>query len=139
MASTHDSGEPPDVSGANLFAAVLLLLGALLNVIEATLAWSKTAYFSQQAVLPVTDDLSNWAWILLLLGVLEFAAAFGVIQGRPSGRWLGIVAASVTAIGQLLFLPERPEWSLVAIAFSVLVIWALTRVEPARDTATRSG
>jgi hypothetical protein len=133
VASTQFNDESPDVSGSTLFAAVLLILGAILNVLEATLAWSKTAYFSQQAHLPVTDDLSRWAWVLLLLGLVEFAAAFGVIQGRSSGRWLGIVAASLTAIGQLLFLPERPEWSLVAISFSVLVIWALTRVEPSRD------
>jgi hypothetical protein len=137
MASTQDSAGSPDVSGSTLFAAVLLLLGALLNVIEAALAWSKANYFSPDAVLPVSDDLSHWAWILLLLGLVEFGAAFGVIRGRPSARWFGIGAASVTAIGQLLFLPERPEWSLVAIAFSVLIIWALTRVEPGQGT--RSG
>jgi hypothetical protein len=124
--------DAPDVSGSTLFAAVLLVLGAILNVLEATLAWSKANYFSDTAVLPVSDDLSNWAWVLLLLGLIEFAAAFGVIQGRPSGRWIGIVAASLVAIGQLLFLPERPEWSLVAISFSVLIIWSLTRVEPSR-------
>src|SRR4051812_28927540 len=132
MATTDDSAGSLDVSGSTLFAAVLLLLGALLNVIEATLAWSKANYFAHEAVLPVTDELSNWAWILLLLGLLELGAAFGIIRGRSSARWLGIGAASVTVIGQLLFLPERPEWSLVAIAFGVLVIWALTRVEPAR-------
>jgi hypothetical protein len=132
VASTRDSGDTPDIAGATLFAAVLLLLGALLSVIEATLAWSKASYFAQEGVLPVTD-LSNWAWVLLLLGLLEFGAAFGVIRGRAGGRWLGIGAASATAIGQLLFLPKRPEWGLVAISFSVLVIWALTRVEPARD------
>src|SRR3954452_10328083 len=132
MASTDDSAGSLDVSGSTLFAAVLLLLGALLNVIEAALAWSKASYFAQEAQLPVTDELSNWAWILLLLGLVEFGAAFGVIRGRSSARWLGIGAASATVIGQLLFLPERPEWSLVAIAFGVLVIWALTRVEPAR-------
>jgi hypothetical protein len=133
VAYTHDTGEPPDVAGSTLFAAVLLILGAILNVLEAVLAWSKANYFAREAVLPVSNDVSHWAWILLLLGVVEFAAAFGVIRGRSEARWLGIVAASLTVIGQLLFLPERPGWSFVAIAFSVLVIWALTRVEPSRD------
>jgi lipoprotein signal peptidase len=133
VAYTHDTGEPPDVAGATLFAAVLLILGAILNLLEAVLAWSKANYFSREAVLPVSDDVSRWAWILLLLGLVEFGAAFGIISGRPAARWFGIVAASITVIGQLLFLPERPEWSFVAIAFSVLVIWALTRVEPLQD------
>jgi hypothetical protein len=138
VASTDDSSDTLDIAGATLFAAVLLLLGGLLSVIEATLAWSKASYFAQGAVVPVTD-LSNWAWVLLVLGLLEFGAAFSVIRGRAEGRWLGIGAASATAIGQLLFMPERPEWGFVAISFSVLVIWALTRVEPARETMTPSG
>jgi hypothetical protein len=134
-----DVNDTPDIAGSTLFASVMLVLGALLNVIEATLAWSRAAYFSAGAALPVSDDVSRWAWILLLLGLLSFGAAFGVASGRPAARWLGIVAASLTALGQLLFLPARPAWGFVAIAFSVLVIWSLTRVEPARDTVTRAG
>jgi hypothetical protein len=37
-----------------------------------------------------------------------------------------------TALGQLLFLPARPEWALVAIALSVLVIYALNSMEAER-------
>jgi hypothetical protein len=125
------------LSASILFAAVMLVLGGLLGIIEATLAWSKANYFETGAVLPVTGDLSNWAWILFILGVVQFAAAFGVAQGQRWGRWFGIFAAGATAIGQLLFLPERPEWGLVAIAFSVLVIWSLTRIDEPRAVTPR--
>ena len=82
MDDIHDT---PDISGSTLFASVMLVLGALLNVIEATLAWSRAAYFASDAALPVTDDVSRWAWVLLLLGLVEFGAAFGVASGRPAG------------------------------------------------------
>jgi hypothetical protein len=136
MDDIHDT---PDISGSTLFASVMLVLGALLNVIEATLAWSRAAYFSSDAALPVSDDVSRWAWILLLLGLVQFGAAFGVASGRPMGRWLGIGAASLTLLGQLLFLPARPAWGFVAIAFSVLIIWSLTRFDEPRRTVTPPG
>jgi len=48
------------------------------------------------------------------------------MPGRMSGWVVGVVLAGVVAIANFLWLPYQPIWSIIIIALSVLVIWALT-------------
>ena len=73
----------------------------------------------------IFSDLNTWGWIVLVLGTLQLIAAFTVASGNEFGRWLGIGAAGLNAIGQLLFLPAYPLWSMSMFALDILIIYAL--------------
>jgi hypothetical protein len=52
-------------------------------------------------------------------------AGFAVLQRSQVGRWIGIVAAVISAVGSLAWMPYFPVWSLLYALISILVIYAL--------------
>jgi len=73
----------------------------------------------------VWSDLRTWGWIVLALGVVQLLAGSAILRGRAWGRWFGIGVASLNAIGQMVFIPAYPWWSLLIIALDILVIYGL--------------
>jgi hypothetical protein len=61
----------------------------------------------------------------LVIGVLQAIAAFSIFSGGSYGRWVGILSASLGAIGALLSVPGYPFWSLCVFFIDVLVIYGL--------------
>ena len=45
--------------------------------------------------------MKNYGWYWLLIGILLIMAGFAVLKGSQVGRWFGIVAAAVGAIGTM--------------------------------------
>jgi len=70
-------------------------------------------------------DVTAWGWIHLVLGIVVFIAGWGVLVGRTWARVVGITLAVLCAIANFLFIPYYPVWSLLIIALSVFVIYAL--------------
>jgi hypothetical protein len=62
----------------------------------------------------------------LLLGIVQVFAAFALFTGSEFARWFGILAATVNAIGQLMFIQAYPWWAITVFTLDVLVIYALT-------------
>ena len=120
------SGNPAGPAGAGwvTFAAFILGLAGIWNVIEGVLAIADSRVFVGEQVF-IFSDLNTWGWIVLVLGTLQLIAAFTVVTGNEFGRWLGIGAAGLNAIGQLLFLPAYPLWSMSMFALDILIIYAL--------------
>lgn len=106
------------------FAGVMLLLAGTFNVIDGIVAISKSRFYAADAVY-VFSDLNTWGWIVLVLGVILLAAAWSVVAGGQWGRWFGVAAAGINGIGQLMFVPAYPWWSLAAFAVDVLIIYGL--------------
>lgn len=52
-----------------------------------------------------------------------------MLLGVRAARLTGIVLACICVVGQMMFLPTFPYWSLVTMAVSVLVIFGLL-IEP---------
>jgi hypothetical protein len=110
--------------GRAIFAAVLLMVGGVLNVIYGIAAISNSKFFVHNTHY-VFSDLKTWGWITLILGVLEFAAALSLFGGGGYGRWFAIIVASLAAIGALLSIPAYPFWSLAVFALSLWIIHGL--------------
>ena len=87
--------------GRAIFAAVLLLIGGVLNIIYGIAAISNAKFFVGHKTY-VFGDLKTWGWITLILGVIELLAAASLFGGGGFGRWFGIFAASLVAIESLL-------------------------------------
>jgi len=110
--------------GRALFAAVLLMVGGVLNIIYGIAAISNSHFFVANTHY-VFADLKTWGWVTLILGVFQLLAAFSLFGGGEYGRWFGILAASLTAIAALLEIPAYPFWSLAIFALSLWIIHGL--------------
>jgi hypothetical protein len=89
--------------------------------------------FDRSSSLPPTSivsraalQINTWGWIILIVGVIQVFAAFSIWAGGQFGRWIGIIAASVSAIGVLLSIPGYPFWSLAVFGIDLLIIYGLS-------------
>ena len=120
------AGDRFDESGPGwlLFAGIMILVAGVLNIIYGIAAIDNATFFVNDAEY-IFSDLKTWGWIVLVLGVLQVFAAFSIWQGGSYGRWFGIFAAALSAIGALLSIPAYPFWSLAIFAIDVLIIYGL--------------
>jgi hypothetical protein len=111
-------------SGWVAFAGVMLTIVGVMNIIYGIAAIDDANFYVNDAKY-VFSDLNTWGWIVLVLGVLQFCAAFSIFGGTSWGRWVGIGTAGLNAIAQLLFLPAYPFLALALFAIDILVIYGL--------------
>lgn len=124
-ASARDSSTyPVEGSGWVLFAGIMIMMVAVLNIIWGIAAIDKSSFFVNDARF-ILSDLNTWGWIILGVGALQIAAAFSIWAGGGFGRWFGIGSAVVNALVALLSIPAYPFWSLAVFAIDILVIYGL--------------
>jgi hypothetical protein len=114
----------PAAIGWTDFAALMLGIAGVWNIIQGILAISDSNVFDDDARF-VFSNLSTWGWIATGLGVLLIVAAVSVARGGELGRWFGIAAASVNAIGQLSLMSVQPFWAVTMFAVDIFIIYAL--------------
>lgn len=107
-----------------IFAGTILGLLGVMNLIEGIAAISKSNFFVGGAHY-VFGDLKTWGWVVLLVGVAQLLASFGVLFKNQLARWAGAAFAALNAIAQLMFIEAYPFWSLAFFALDVLVIYGL--------------
>jgi hypothetical protein len=123
-AARYSSTYPVEGSGWVLFAGTMIMMVGVLNVVWGIAAIDSSSFFVQDTTY-ILSDLNTWGWIILVVGGLQFAAAFSIWAGGSFGRWFGIAAATVNAIAALLSIPAYPLWSLAIFAIDILVIYGL--------------
>jgi hypothetical protein len=132
--------------GRAMFAAILLMVGGVLNIIWAIAAISNSKFFTIDAHY-VFGSLKTWGWITLILGILGILASVSLFRGATFGRIVGIVVGSLAAIDALLEIPAYPFWSIAVFALSLWIIHGLTLAgddwatgpEYSGSTVTRAG
>jgi hypothetical protein len=116
-------------SGWRLFAGILIMLVGIFNAIDGIVTIANPHYFAIYSDgythHLIFGDLRAWGWAILILGIVQFLAALAVFSQRSWGAVVGIIVASFSAIGQLLYLGVDPWWSIIVIAVDVVVIYAL--------------
>ena len=111
--------------GRATFAAVLLLIAGTLNIIYGIGALDSANIYANDTRYILTD-LNTLGWVLIVLGVIQLTGGFSLLAGNTYGRVIGIVGASLGAIGALLSIGgEYPWWSLAIFALCVYVIQGL--------------
>ena len=106
------------------FAAIMLGFAGAWNVFDGILAIANSRVYVHNASY-VFSDLRTWGWIITILGVLQVMASFALFSGSQIARWFGIGAASLNAIGQLMFVHAYPFWALSMFTVDLLIIYAL--------------
>ncbi len=112
--------------GTTLFAAVTMMIVGALDVLQGLAAIIKGDAYVVGAEYVYKFDVSAWGWINLLLGLVILLAGFALLGGALWARIVGIFIAVLVIISNFMWLPYYPLWSIIIIAVSVLVIWALT-------------
>ncbi|HWH95145.1 MAG TPA: hypothetical protein VNT03_14890 [Baekduia sp.] len=127
-AGRETAGRPrtdePRGAGWLLFAGIMLLVVAILNIIYGIAAIGDSTFFINDTKY-ILSDLNTWGWVLLGLGVLQLVAALSIWNGNAFGRWFGIAVAALNSIGALMAIPAYPFWSLAVFAIDILIIYGL--------------
>lgn len=121
--------------GRAVFVAILLLIAGVLNVIYGIGAISNAKFWVGENHF-VLASLHTWGWITLILGIVEIFAGFSLFAGGAFGRVIGLVAASLGAIGALLAIGgATPFWALGIFALCVICIHGLVVLGEPSDGA----
>jgi hypothetical protein len=118
--------EPTGWVGWIVFAGAMMILLGTFQIIEGLVAVFKDGYYLvPKTGLVVQVDYTAWGWVHFGIGVAVLLAGLGLMLGQMWARVLGIVLAGTSAIVNLAFLAAYPVWSVIIIAFDVLVIYAV--------------
>ena len=107
-----------------MFAGVLLLILGTLNFIEGLAAIGNAHFFSHNTNY-IAGSLNTWGWVVLCVGVIEWAVGCGVFVKNQFSRWVGVAILSLNAIVQLMMIPAYTWWSLSIFTLDILAIYGL--------------
>ncbi len=111
-------------AGWVLFATILFVVAASLNIIWGIAAVSNSHFFVAGASY-ILSDLNTWGWVAIGWGALEVLTALSIWRGGAFGRWFGIFVAGIASILAMMTIPAYPFWSLVLVAAAFLAIYGL--------------
>jgi hypothetical protein len=116
-----------DVKGGGwlFFAGIMVFISGTLNALWGIAAIDGANFFVEDERF-IISDLNTWGWIVLIIGLVQFVAAFSIWSGGEFGRMIGIFSASFSAVGALLSIPGYPFWSLCVFGIDVLIIYGLS-------------
>ncbi|HEX6652342.1 MAG TPA: hypothetical protein VF072_06335 [Thermoleophilaceae bacterium] len=112
-------------SGWVIFAAVMLIIAGVLNVIWGIAAIADSKFFIQDQKY-ILSNLNLWGWITLIIGALQLLAGFSLWSGNLYGRVMAILFASLSALAALLSIPAYPFWSLAIFALDIIIIYQVS-------------
>ncbi|MER6347232.1 DUF7144 family membrane protein [Streptomyces sp. NPDC001595] len=112
-------------TGLMVFGATLLTIAGILDILRGIMAIAEDDVFVSTADYVFQFDLTGWGWIHLALGVIAVVIGFGMFQGATWARIGGVAVAGLIIVANFLSLPYYPVWSVVMIAMSAFIIWAL--------------
>ena len=112
-------------AGRATFAAVLLLIAGVLNIIYGIGALDSANIYANDTRF-ILSNLNTLGWVLIVLAVIQLTGGFSLLAGNTYGRVIGLVGAGLGAIGALLSVGgANPWWSLAIFALCIYIIQGL--------------
>ncbi|MER5739586.1 MULTISPECIES: hypothetical protein [unclassified Streptomyces] len=135
MATTHTPHRTDGTSrlwagGLTVFAAVMLGITGLVGVFRGIMAIAEDEVFLTTPNYVFQWDLTGWGWVHLVAGAVALVVSFGLYKVSTWARVAGVAIAALVIVVNFLSLPYYPAWSILMIAMSGFVIWALCVVRP---------
>lgn len=112
--------------GLTLFASIMMVIIGAFHVIVGLAAVLRSSFYVVTENYVFNFDITTWGWGHLVLGALVAVTGGFLMSGQTWARVVGIGIVGLSALGNFLFIPYQPLWSLLIIAVDVAVIWALT-------------
>lgn len=120
------SGRGAVADVAATFAAVLLLLTSLMEILQGLAAINDPEFFAAGADYAFDFDVAAWGWVHVILGVVSVAVAIGIMTRKGWAQVLGMLIAGLAMLTNFAWLPHYPLWAILIIAINAFVIWALS-------------
>jgi hypothetical protein len=112
-------------TGRATFAAILLLIAGTINVVYGIGALDGANIFVNEKRF-ILDDLNTMGWVLIILGAIQLTGGFSLLAGNTYGRVIGIIGASLGAIGALFSIGgANPWWSLAVFFLCIWVVYGI--------------
>jgi hypothetical protein len=112
-------------AGSAIFVGILLMVAGILNIIYGIAAVGESSFWVGETRF-VFSSLQTWGWITIILGAIQLTASLSLFAGNTYGRVIGIIAASLGAIGALLDIGGlHPWWAIGVFAICVVCIHGL--------------
>jgi hypothetical protein len=108
-------------AGRAVFAATLLLIAGVLNIIYGIGALDDANIFVNDKRY-IFSNLHTMGWVLIVLGLIQLTGGISLYAGKTWGRIIGVVGASLGAIGALLSIGGSYPWWSLGIFFLCLYI-----------------
>jgi hypothetical protein len=124
VSSARSAARADEGSGWVSFAGVMLAIVGTMNFIYGIAAIGDSRFFANDTTY-IIHDLNVYGWVLLVVGIIQIATAFGIWSGAEWARWVGVFSASVNAVIQLTWLAAAPLAALALFAIDLLVIYGL--------------
>ncbi|MBF6338835.1 hypothetical protein IU450_23495 [Nocardia abscessus] len=136
MARTTEPDQSPTrqavAAGTSIGAAVLLMITGVASILQGISAIAKDEIYVAGPEYTYQFNTTGWGWIHLVLGILLVISALGLMTGAAWARVIAVILAGLSILGNFLWLPYYPGWSILVIALDVVVIWAVTTWHPDR-------
>ena len=141
-APAHLRPDPPEATawlGWVLFLGILLAGAGVINALQGLGALLDDDFYrTSTSDLAIGVNYAVWGWALLILGVALVATGIGIVLGYPWARVAGVVVAAINALTNLAFVGAFPMWTVLAVAFDLLVIYGLV-IHGGEGKALRTG
>jgi hypothetical protein len=112
-------------AGSALFVGILLMIAGVLDLIYGIAAVRDAGFWTTNTQF-VFSSLHTWGWVSIILGAIEITAALSLFGGGTYGQVVGIIAATLGAIGALLNIGgSHPWWAIGVFAICVIVLKGL--------------
>jgi hypothetical protein len=111
--------------GLTMLAATLMMVSGVLGFFYGLAAIIKGGFFVVLPNYAFSLSAVGWGWIHLAVGAVVFVAGAALLTGQLWARIAGVFIASLAIIAYFVSLPYYPVWSVVVIALSAFIIWAL--------------
>jgi hypothetical protein len=108
-------------TGRAVFVATLLLIAGTLNILYGIGALDGANIFTDDRRY-ILSDLNTLGWVLIVLGLIQLVGGFSLMAGNAFGRFIGILGATLGAIGALLSIGGAYPWWSLAIFFLCIYI-----------------
>ena len=111
------------------FGAILMMVVGIFHILSGIFGLFNEQWivldYSGFSVVDVTG-LAVW---YIAIGAVLLLGGIAVVQGSRLGRVVGMIAASLAIVSQLLILRIHPIWSIVLIVLYVMALIAFVRVK----------
>ncbi|MEU4319413.1 acetyltransferase [Nocardia fluminea] len=117
-------------AGISVLAAIMLFITAAASILEGISAIAEDEFYVAGISYVYEFDATTWGWVHVVLGVIALVCSIGLMSGTAWARYAAVGIAALVIIANFLSVPYYPAWSILIIAMSVVVIWAVTAWHP---------
>ena len=113
-------------TGWVFFAGIMMIISGIFELIAGLTALLRHTWYLVTSHNLLILNYTAWGWIDMAIGLLILLAGFSVLHGSTWARVVGVILASLSAVGSLSNVSAYPIWSIVVITIDILIIYALT-------------